>query len=201
MVTCLAACERHFEERMRRRRGTGGQPGSGTDAVGAASRRRRGALGPGRCLGRPALEPYPRARVPTVATIERPAEVRARRPQENHDEEPGSSPQGRARQRDRRDRPAVRAGRHEATPWTAGRTTILKDNISWHFPFPGANTTPWQLEGTILALRARGLRGPGLRAEQDRGHRRLQGRGPEQLRARSSSATTSRCSTTSRTTT
>ncbi len=35
-------------------------------------------------------------------------------------------------------------------------TTILKDNISWHFPFPGANTTPWQLEGTILALRANG---------------------------------------------
>ena len=32
-------------------------------------------------------------------------------------------------------------------------TTILKDNISWHFPMPGANTTPWQLEGTILALR------------------------------------------------
>jgi len=30
--------------------------------------------------------------------------------------------------------------------------TILKDNISWHFPFPSANTTPWQLEGTILAL-------------------------------------------------
>ncbi|MBW2456610.1 MAG: DUF362 domain-containing protein, partial [Deltaproteobacteria bacterium] len=24
--------------------------------------------------------------------------------------------------------------------------TILKDNISWHYPFPGANTTPWQLE-------------------------------------------------------
>lgn len=35
-------------------------------------------------------------------------------------------------------------------------TTILKDNISWHFPFPGANTTPWQLEGTIAGLRARG---------------------------------------------
>jgi uncharacterized protein (DUF362 family) len=35
--------------------------------------------------------------------------------------------------------------------------TILKDNISWHFPFPGANTTPWQLEGTILALRSRGF--------------------------------------------
>ncbi|MCD6103648.1 MAG: DUF362 domain-containing protein, partial [Thermotogaceae bacterium] len=27
--------------------------------------------------------------------------------------------------------------------------TILKDNISWHLPMPGANTTPWQLEGTI----------------------------------------------------
>ncbi len=31
--------------------------------------------------------------------------------------------------------------------------TILKDNISWHYPFPSANTTPWQLEGTILALK------------------------------------------------
>jgi uncharacterized protein (DUF362 family) len=37
------------------------------------------------------------------------------------------------------------------------RTTILKDNISWHFPFPGANTTPWQLEGTIQALATRGF--------------------------------------------
>jgi len=36
-------------------------------------------------------------------------------------------------------------------------TTILKDNISWHFPFPGANTTPWQLEGTILALKKLGF--------------------------------------------
>jgi uncharacterized protein (DUF362 family) len=36
-------------------------------------------------------------------------------------------------------------------------TTILKDNISWHFPFPGANTTPWQLEGTILALKEAGF--------------------------------------------
>lgn len=35
-------------------------------------------------------------------------------------------------------------------------TTILKDNISWHYPFPGANTTPWQLEGTILALKNAG---------------------------------------------
>jgi uncharacterized protein (DUF362 family) len=37
-------------------------------------------------------------------------------------------------------------------------TTILKDNISWHYPFPGANTTPWQLEGTVLALRNAGYR-------------------------------------------
>lgn len=37
-----------------------------------------------------------------------------------------------------------------------GSTTILKDNISWHYPFPSANTTPWQLEGTILALRKAG---------------------------------------------
>ena len=36
-------------------------------------------------------------------------------------------------------------------------TTILKDNISWHFPMPGANTTPWQLEGSILALREAGF--------------------------------------------
>src|SRR5438105_6414503 len=38
-----------------------------------------------------------------------------------------------------------------------GATTILKDNISWHFPFPAANTTPWQLEGTIQALARRGF--------------------------------------------
>ena len=36
-------------------------------------------------------------------------------------------------------------------------TTILKDNISWHFPFPGANTTPWQLEGVVRSLRALGF--------------------------------------------
>jgi uncharacterized protein (DUF362 family) len=36
--------------------------------------------------------------------------------------------------------------------------TILKDNISWHFPFPGANTTPWQLEGTILGLQKAGFK-------------------------------------------
>src|SRR5688500_17871662 len=53
------------------------------------------------------------------------------------------------------DRLCELAGVEAALP--AGRTTILKDNISWHFPFPGANTTPWQLEGTIRSLRARGF--------------------------------------------
>jgi uncharacterized protein (DUF362 family) len=36
------------------------------------------------------------------------------------------------------------------------KTTILKDNISWHFPFLSANTTPWQLEGVIRGLRDAG---------------------------------------------
>jgi uncharacterized protein (DUF362 family) len=40
----------------------------------------------------------------------------------------------------------------------ASATTILKDNISWHYPFPAANTTPWQLEGTIQALRHSGYK-------------------------------------------
>jgi uncharacterized protein (DUF362 family) len=48
------------------------------------------------------------------------------------------------------------AGMKEALDQRA--TTILKDNISWHFPFPAANTTPWQLEGTILSLRRQGFK-------------------------------------------
>ena len=44
-----------------------------------------------------------------------------------------------------------------STALARGKTTILKDNISWHFPFPAANTTPWQLEGTIQALARRGF--------------------------------------------
>jgi len=36
------------------------------------------------------------------------------------------------------------------------KTTILKNNISWHLMFPGANTTPWQMEGSIVALRNAG---------------------------------------------
>ena len=39
-----------------------------------------------------------------------------------------------------------------------GKPVILKDNISWHYPFPGANTTPWQLEGVIRCLQGAGYR-------------------------------------------
>lgn len=37
-------------------------------------------------------------------------------------------------------------------------TTILKNNLSWHLMYPGANTTPWQLEGAILGLGKLGFR-------------------------------------------
>ena len=38
------------------------------------------------------------------------------------------------------------------------KTTILKDNISWHMPYLSANTTPWQLEGTIQSLKGAGFK-------------------------------------------
>ncbi len=38
-----------------------------------------------------------------------------------------------------------------------GSQTILKDNISWHYHFPAANTTPWQLEGAIRGLQSNGF--------------------------------------------
>ncbi len=47
------------------------------------------------------------------------------------------------------------AGLNDALP--SGKTTILKDNISWHLPFPGANTVPWQLEGAVKALKSTGM--------------------------------------------
>ncbi len=46
------------------------------------------------------------------------------------------------------------AGLEQALP--KDKTTILKDNISWHLPYLSANTAPWQLEGTIQALREAG---------------------------------------------
>lgn len=48
------------------------------------------------------------------------------------------------------------AGIKQALPFDS--TVILKDNISWHFPMPGANTTPWQLEGVIRHLREQSYR-------------------------------------------
>jgi hypothetical protein len=30
--------------------------------------------------------------------------------------------------------------------------TILKNNISWHLLYPGANSTPWQVEGVAKTL-------------------------------------------------
>jgi len=35
---------------------------------------------------------------------------------------------------------------------------ILKDNISWQFMYPAANTTPWQLEATITGLKQTGYK-------------------------------------------
>ena len=34
----------------------------------------------------------------------------------------------------------------------SSKTTILKNNISWHLMYPSANTTPWQYEGSIMGL-------------------------------------------------
>lgn len=57
----------------------------------------------------------------------------------------------------------VLADIHEVMEWANFRDyldpsapVVLKDNISWHFPFLSANTTPWQLEGVILALKEAG---------------------------------------------
>lgn len=36
--------------------------------------------------------------------------------------------------------------------------TILKGNISWHYPMPSANTTPWQLEAAIQSLQKEGFK-------------------------------------------
>jgi uncharacterized protein (DUF362 family) len=54
------------------------------------------------------------------------------------------------------DRLVEMAGIEQALP--VNKTTILKDNISWHMPFLSANTTPWQLEGIIKALSKRRYR-------------------------------------------
>jgi uncharacterized protein (DUF362 family) len=50
----------------------------------------------------------------------------------------------------------IEAGVEQALDKNA--VTILKDNISWHMPYLSANTTPWQLEGTILGLKKAGFK-------------------------------------------
>jgi uncharacterized protein (DUF362 family) len=35
----------------------------------------------------------------------------------------------------------------------ASKPTIIKPNISWHYFFPGANTTPWQMDATLKYLK------------------------------------------------
>jgi len=52
-------------------------------------------------------------------------------------------------------RAAALAGLSEALDPSAA--TILKNNLSWHLLYPGANTTPWQLDGAIGALRDAGF--------------------------------------------
>ena len=37
------------------------------------------------------------------------------------------------------------------------KTTILKNNISWHLLYPSANTTPWQVEGVTKKLHQDGI--------------------------------------------
>ena len=37
------------------------------------------------------------------------------------------------------------------------KTTILKNNISWHLLYPSANSTPWQVEGVTKKLQADGF--------------------------------------------
>ncbi len=44
-----------------------------------------------------------------------------------------------------------------STALDKSQAVILKDNISWHFGYPGANTTPWQLEASILGLKKAGF--------------------------------------------
>ena len=64
----------------------------------------------------------------------------------------------------------------------AGKTTILKDNISWHFPFPGGEHDAVAARRDDPGARAARLHRSGLRPEQDGRHQRVQGRGPEPLR-------------------
>ena len=63
-----------------------------------------------------------------------------------------------------------------------GKTTILKDNISWHFPFPGGEHHAVAARRDDPGAGAARLHRSGLRPEQDGRHQRLQGRRPQPLR-------------------
>ena len=63
-----------------------------------------------------------------------------------------------------------------------GHTTILKDNISWHYPFPGGEHDAVADGGDDPGAQERRLRRHLVRPEQDGRDQRLQGRGPQQLR-------------------
>lgn len=53
------------------------------------------------------------------------------------------------------DRVCHTAGLREALE--PGAATVLKDHVARRYPFPGANTTPWQLEGAVETLAAAGF--------------------------------------------
>jgi len=40
----------------------------------------------------------------------------------------------------------------------AGAPGILKGNISWHNPFPSANSTPWQIDGAARCMKRAGIK-------------------------------------------
>src|SRR3954470_20392779 len=66
--------------------------------------------------------------------------------------------------------------------------TGLKINISWHFFYPAASTTPWQLEGVIRAMKQDGYKPDLIHAC----HNRTVGSTRTSASARTSSSTSSR---------
>jgi len=54
-------------------------------------------------------------------------------------------------------------------------TTILKDNITWHFPMPGANTTPLAIGRRHPGVERSRIPEHGLRTKPDRGDQCIQG--------------------------
>jgi len=59
-----------------------------------------------------------------------------------------------------------------------GAPTVLKDQIAWRYPFPGANTTPWQLEGAVKTLKSAGFGRLSLVRHRSGGARKARGGDP-----------------------